>query len=111
MENSSETETAIPLSNMVQALRSELEKAIEKGANQNIRFGIRTIELELKVAVTHDTKAKGGFKFLVVDAGADYNYKKETIQTIKLVLEPPVDTESASGRVLLNDTKSGDGPF
>ncbi len=78
----------IPLSKMIETLRSELENSIEISKDKDLRFSIENIELELKVAISNDSSGKVGAKFWVVNAEGEHTFSKESIHTFKLVLKP-----------------------
>lgn len=50
----------IELSEAVQQLRGELEKAIEAGSDEALRFEVLELELEMQVAVTKEASAEAG---------------------------------------------------
>ncbi len=81
-------EMEIPLAEMVETLRHELETAQIRGAQRPVAFGVEKVELELKVTVSRKAKGEGGVKFWVVTAGAAAEGSRETIHTFKLTLSP-----------------------
>lgn len=101
-------ELAVPLAEMIQALRRELEKAQKSAAGQSITFTTEKVELELKVAVTRSKKGGGGIDFYV-KVGGEYVKGDETAHTFKLTLLP---VSSTGGRVSVNaDTDEGPAGF
>ncbi|MCP4696835.1 MAG: hypothetical protein GY862_08295 [Gammaproteobacteria bacterium] len=84
------------LSDMLLALRHELQEAQTKAAGQNLKFSVEDIELEVKVATSAKAVGKGGVKFWVYNAEAGGKIGTETMHTIRLKMKP----ESADGSPL-----------
>jgi hypothetical protein len=84
VEEASVGKTNIGLSEAIAALRAELTKAIDAGADQRMRFSIEPIELAIQVGVTRDASGKIGWQ--VVELGG--SYEKVTTQTLTLKLDP-----------------------
>ena len=83
----------IGLVQTIDALRSELARAIEQAKDQDIQFELRSIQLEFQVGVTWEAGTKAGLKFWVLELGADGNFTKESVQKVTLVLDAPLDGE------------------
>ncbi|WP_394615957.1 trypco2 family protein [Lentzea sp. JNUCC 0626] len=79
---------AVELAELIGQLRSELTEAMHAGENEELRFQLGPVELELTVAVTKEAKPGAKVKFWVVELGADATVGSATTQTIKLVLDP-----------------------
>jgi hypothetical protein len=79
---------AVELADLIGQLRSELTEAMHAGENEDLRFELGPVELELTVAVTKEAKPGAKVKFWVVELGADLGVSSATTQTIKLVLDP-----------------------
>ncbi|HYP28221.1 MAG TPA: trypco2 family protein [Blastocatellia bacterium] len=88
----------IPLADMIQALRRELEAAQKSSAGQAIMFQTEKVELELKVAVSHAKKGQGGIEFYV-KVGGEFQKSNEIAHTFKLTLVPVA--ADGSDRVLV----------
>lgn len=90
----------LQLSEVVQALREELNAAKYRSTGHDIKFNVNHIEVEFQTAVELDTAVEGGGKIkfwvLDVDAKASGKYKRSNTHKIKLSLEP-VDTGSDVG--------------
>ncbi len=86
----------IPLSEMIESLRSELLEAVAAGETSPLKFEIEDVELELKVVVRREAEGRAGIKFWVVDAGGKGKIGDESVQTFRLKLKP----RPASGQVL-----------
>ena len=81
-------EADIPLAEMVQALRRELEAAQKESPEASIRFETEKVELELKMAVSKTAKGSGGIKFWVVNAGGELEKQGVSTHTFRLTLVP-----------------------
>ena len=86
----------IPLAEMIQALRRELESARENAIGQEITFATEKVELELKVTVSKRKKGQGGIDFWV-KVGGEYEKSNEAVHTFKLTLLP---TSAKTGKRL-----------
>ncbi len=95
---------SIPLAEMLLGLRRELLAAQEQAANEQLRFKIEDIEVEVKVGTTRKGAVKGGVKFWVVDAGTEGSVESQKLQTLKLKLKP-VDAGGEDTLVSDRDTK------
>lgn len=80
----------IPLADMLIELRRELEEARRAGERQDLRFRVESIEIELKVTVTKSAVAGAGFKFWVINGDAKGQIATESLQTLRLTLDPCV---------------------
>src|SRR5690349_11359560 len=78
----------IPLAEMIETLRAELQKSQERGAGQAIAFQIDKVELQLKVAVSRKVKGEGGIAFWVVKTGVSAEGTHEATHEFKLTLTP-----------------------
>ena len=96
-----EDTSEIPLAEMIETLREELQIAKERGKGRSVAFEIEKVELELKVAVSRKTKAEGGVAFWVVKAGAAVEGTNDTIHTFKLTLSPV--SPKSGGRLIVRD--------
>ena len=88
-ETTMELETGgIPLAEMIQTLRRELETARQRTKGEEIVFQMEKVELELEVALTRTKKAEGGVEFWVVKAGGEIEKSGATTHTFKITLTP-----------------------
>ena len=78
----------LQLAEMIQVLRSELEKAQTLSEGAGIVFRTDKVELELKVAVEGTIKGEGGVKFWVINAGGALEKSNAATHTFKLTLTP-----------------------
>src|SRR2546430_17489660 len=95
----SDIETWIPLSEMIQTLRLELEAAQVGGSYSDLRFQIEKVDLELKVAVSRTKKGSGGVNFWAINAGGELERTAETTHTITLLLSPISGTSGGRAQV------------
>src|SRR3712207_1206792 len=78
----------VPLSDMIQMLRRELEKAQASSTASAIRFETEKVELELEVAVTNTAKGEAGVEFWVIKAGGELERSGVTTHTFRITLIP-----------------------
>ncbi len=79
---------AIEVAELIGQLRAELNAATETGKNEDLRFELGPIELELTVAVDKEAKPGAKVRFWVVELGADAKLSSANTQKIKLTLQP-----------------------
>ena len=103
-------DAGVPLAEMIQTLRHDLEAAQAGGSSSNLRFRIEKVDLELKVAISRTAKASGGVEFWVIKAGGEMEKGSETIHTFTLSLTPisadsggRVEVSARSGERLQED--------
>ena len=81
----------IGLAEVIRNLREELQKAQEAGKDEDIRFKVKEVEVELTVSVEEEEKigVKGGFSahFFVLTSHYQANEKDTSLHKIKLTLE------------------------
>ncbi len=80
-------EQNIPIFEMIQALRQELQACIEEGKGHPLRFELGEIDLELQVQVSK--KKAGGLDFSIIKAGIDRS--DITTHIFRLKLNPILD--------------------
>ena len=88
-----ELEDGLGLAEALEALRAELDAARLKAAGRDLQFPITQVTVELKAVVTRDAEGKAGFKvpFVNAELGGSASRGSERVQTLTLVLGPPVD--------------------
>ena len=92
----SDSTARVRLADAIQQLRRELQDAVEAGSDEDLRFEVLDLELELQVVVSEESSdtvgAKGGIKFWLVEAGADTQmqdgHSTSQTQTIRIKLRP-----------------------
>jgi len=105
-------EHTIELAEVIQELRSELQRTMKEGEGEGLRFEVQDLELELQVAVTKSVTGGGEgsakVKFWVFEAGtsgkAEASWGTERTQKLKLKLKPvsAEDVDETSGIVFLS---------
>ncbi len=80
--------SGVPLSDMIETLRGELERAMASGKGKSVAFAVDKAELELKVAVSQTGKGGVGIAFWVVKADAAVEDRREFSHTFRLTLKP-----------------------
>ena len=65
-----EPESKIPLADLVNAIRAELETAAVNARNQQLQFEVQDIQLEVEVMTTGTREAGGGLQVWVLTVGA-----------------------------------------
>jgi hypothetical protein len=61
---------AIPLADLVDAIRGELETAALNARGQKLQFEVQEVQLEVDVTTTGTREAKGGLQVWVLTVGA-----------------------------------------
>lgn len=87
-DNTSSQYDGVPLSDMIEKLRSELALSLQRGKGALVGFAVDKVELELKVAVSQKTKGEGGIAFWVVKAGASVEAQKDNVHTFRISMTP-----------------------
>lgn len=77
----------IPLADMIQRLRDELEEALRNAEGKEITFKAEKVELELKVAIVRRKKGQSGIDFYV-KLGGELEKSDEIVHNFKLTLVP-----------------------
>ena len=83
-----DTQSEIPLGEMIETLRLELQSARERVAGKELAFKVEKVELELKVGVSKIAKGEGEIKFWVINAKAGIEHSGESVHTFRLTLSP-----------------------
>ena len=78
----------IPLGEMIETLRQELQLAQTRGMGQPIAFEIGSVELELQMVVSRKKSGDGKIAFWVLSVGGGLENRGETTHKIKLSLTP-----------------------
>jgi hypothetical protein len=81
-----EPETRIPLADLVNAVRAELETAALDARDQRLQFEVQDVQLEVEVTTTGTREAKGGLQVWVVTAGVKGTKANAASQKVTLNL-------------------------
>jgi hypothetical protein len=90
----------IGLQEAIQAVRAELTSAMAAGTGEQIRFRVRSVELEFQVAVERSTEGSGKVRFWVVDLTAGGKLGSVSTHTVRVGLDP---VDAAGGDVEVAD--------
>jgi hypothetical protein len=89
----------------IEALRAELRTAIAQGEDQDIQFPVGQVELQFQVGITREGTVDGKLKVWVLELGAGGSYARESVQTVTLTLESPVDPQGRPVKVRRRSTQ------
>jgi Trypsin-co-occurring domain 2 len=95
------SELDVPLASAIEVLRNELVEAVRAGKDQEIRFALGPIELELQVAVEKKADGQAGIKFWLVSVGGGAGRSSGTTHTLRLKLTPTRGGEGSEGKDVL----------
>jgi len=85
------------LADMIVKLRKDLREAQQQAANEDLRFEVEEIELEVQVTTAKQGEGKVGVNFWVYTAEAGGGLSREDAQTLRLKLKPlPVKDKQGS---------------
>lgn len=93
-------EGAIPLADLVDAIRAELEVAAINARDQQLQFEVHDIQLEVEVTTTGTRGAEGGVKIWVLTLGAKGSKANAASQKVTLNLSA---VTSDGSRFRVND--------
>jgi Trypsin-co-occurring domain 2 len=97
-----ERKLQIPLAETIRALRHELLMAVRAGEQEDLRFALGPVELELQLEIARETGGEAGIAFWVISLGGKGSRSSATTHTVKLTLTPV----SESGDVLVGSAVS-----
>ncbi|MDQ3765108.1 MAG: hypothetical protein M3460_27500 [Actinomycetota bacterium] len=78
----------VELAQVISQLRQELSAAMRAGADEDLRFELGPVELELTVAVNKEAGPNATVRFWVIELGADGKVASQAAQRITLTLDP-----------------------
>ena len=81
----------IGLSEVIRALRAELDAAMTAAEGERVQFEATAIEMEFEVGVTKSTEGQGGVRFWVLELGGSRTHARESVQRVTLSLEPVLE--------------------
>ncbi|WP_412543207.1 trypco2 family protein [Longispora sp. K20-0274] len=94
--------SGLGLARAIQQLRADLAQAVKDGADSDIHFPVGAITVEFQVGLTKKGGGELGFDIWVLELAASGEYAKESVQTVTVTLEPPVDRHG--NRILVSRT-------
>lgn len=90
----------IGLADAIDRVRRELADAVANAAGEDIHFPVGQVTLEFQVGLTRSASGSAGVNVWVVELGTEGEYAKESVQTVTVVLEPPVSADGRPVRVV-----------
>jgi NTP-dependent ternary system trypsin peptidase co-occuring protein len=87
------------LAEAIQGIRVDLQEAMAAGVNEPLRFDVGPVELEFTITVQRDAGAKAGVKIWVVEIGGSGGMSHDTVQRIKVTLNPVDVTTGGVARI------------
>ncbi|MFE9663150.1 trypco2 family protein [Streptomyces sp. NPDC005955] len=97
----------IGLAEAVAAVREELRRAAEQGADEGLKFGVGPVQMEFEVELRADARAKGGFRVWAVSAETEAGVVRGRTHRVSFTLTPCL--EGAQHGVLI--AAGQDSPF
>ncbi len=86
------------LASTIRQLRAELTKAMAEGQDEELRFGLGPVELELLLDIKNETSGEAGIKFNIITLGGRKLRGRTNSHKINLTLNP-VDSEGNPARI------------
>lgn len=87
----------IELADVVRDLRAELDRARAAAEDEELRFDLGPIELEVTVGLEREGGAGAKVRFYVVELGGDAHVTASSMQRVKLTLRPTIAGRSGEG--------------
>jgi hypothetical protein len=81
-------EHRVDLADAIEAIRTQLVDAAERGAGSELAFEVGDIQLEFSVQLSHDRTVKGGVKAWVLTAGYESVTNLAETQRVSVTLSP-----------------------
>jgi Trypsin-co-occurring domain 2 len=99
----------IELAQVISQLREELDTARRAGQDEDLRFELGPVELELMVAVDRQGGPDAKVRFWVIELGASGKVASQATQRIKLILDPRESGQKKDRRPLIaGDERPGE---
>jgi hypothetical protein len=83
-----DSEPEIPLSELIDAVRGELELAAWKAENRELQLRVQDVQLELEIQTSRNRSGEGGLKIWVVNIGSKRDRSEASTQKVTLTLGP-----------------------
>jgi hypothetical protein len=97
----------IELADVIQQLRSELDRARRTSELEELRFELGPIDLEVTVGLEKDGHAGARIRFWVADINADGRLAASSTQRIRLTLRPSLTIVTDEGTSVSTPYVSG----
>jgi hypothetical protein len=81
-----EPESKIPLADLINAVRAQLETAALDARNQQLQFEVQDVQLEVDITTTGTREAGGGLQVWVLTLGAKGSKANAATQKVTLKL-------------------------
>ena len=78
----------VTVAEAIKQLRAQLAEAQREGSGKDLRFAIKSVEVELAVVLKSEIEGGAGVKAWFVEASGKTKGADETTHKVKLVLEP-----------------------
>jgi hypothetical protein len=98
----------LALTEVIAQLRAELAEAMRSGEDEELRFELGPVELELTVGVEKEAKPGAKAKFWVLELGAETRFGSTSTQRIKLTLDPRHTAVPGRRPTISGDEASGE---
>ena len=87
----------IPLYEMIQTLRAELQASMEAAKDESLQFTLQDVELELRVVVSRGKNTTGKLGFWVIGAEVQADVDQRTAHIFKIKLRPRTTYDATIG--------------
>lgn len=101
----------VAVSDAIEMLRAELDRALDLGAGKRVQFNVPEITVVLTVVATTEAEGHAGVRWWVIDAGGSATWSDQQTQTLTLTLRPTMTTPGGTTsdlRVKAKDSESND---
>lgn len=78
----------VTVAEAIKQLRAQLAEAQREGSGKDLRFAVKSVEVELAVVLKSEVEGGVGVKAWFVEASGKTKGADETTHKVKLVLEP-----------------------
>lgn len=78
----------VTVAEAIKQLRAQLAEAQREGNGKDLRFAVKSVEVELAVVLKSEVEGSAGMKAWFVEASGKAKGADETTHKVKLVLEP-----------------------
>ena len=88
------SDPAVGLADAVRALRAELNRAVDEGRDEAIRFELGKVQMEFGLEIGKETAGDAGIRFWVVSLGAKHGSTSAATHRVTIELTPKIDGRS-----------------